>query len=99
MVAASLGFLLLLYRVWPVEQRRPHNDLIGWQITVLGTTYAVVVGFMLYAVWTAFELADGNAEAEANCLVNVARSAQGLRDAERQEIENLVREYVDQMLT
>ncbi|MFL6351303.1 MAG: DUF4239 domain-containing protein [Bryobacteraceae bacterium] len=99
MVAGSLGFLMLLYRFWPVEQRRPHNDLIGWQITVLGTTYAVIIGFMLYAVWTAFELADGNAEAEANCLVNVARSAQGLPDAERQEIENLAREYVDQMLT
>jgi hypothetical protein len=98
-VAASLGFLALLYRVWPVEERRPHNDLIGWQITVLGTMYAVVVGFMLYAVWSAFELAEGNAEAEANCLVNIARSAQGLPDAERQEIENLAREYVDQMLT
>jgi Protein of unknown function (DUF4239) len=99
MVAGSLGFLALLYRVWPVEERRPHNDLIGWQITVLGTTYAVVLGFMLYAVWTNFELADGHAEAEANCLVNMVRSAQGLPEAERQEIRNLAQEYVSQMLT
>jgi hypothetical protein len=99
MVAASLGFLALLYRLWPAEERRPHNDLIGWQITVLGTTYAVVIGFMLYAVWSAFELAEGNAEAEANCLVNVVRSAQGLPDAQRQQIQNLAGEYVDQMLT
>jgi Protein of unknown function (DUF4239) len=98
-VAASLGFLALLYRVWPAEERRPHNDLIGWQITVLGTTYAVVVGFMLYAVWSAFELAEGNAEAEANCLVNVVRSAQGLPDAQRQQVQDLAGEYVDQMLT
>jgi Protein of unknown function (DUF4239) len=98
-VAASLGFLALLYRVWPAEERRPHNDLIGWQITVLGTTYAVVVGFMLYAVWSAFGLAEGNAEAEANCLVNMARAAQGLPDAQRQKIQDLAREYVNQMLT
>lgn len=99
MVAGSLGFLALLYRLWPVEERRPHNDLIGWQITVLGTMYAVVLGFMLYAVWTNFELADGHAEAEANCLVNMVRSSQGLPDSERQQIEDLGREYVDQMLT
>jgi hypothetical protein len=98
-VAGSLGFLALLYRVWPAEERRAHNDLIGWQITVLGTTYAVVIGFMLYAVWTAFEVAEGNAEAEANCLVNVVRSAQGLPDAQRQRIQDLAGEYVDQMLT
>jgi Protein of unknown function (DUF4239) len=99
MVAGSLGFLALLYRVWPVEERRPHNDLIGWQLTVLGTTYAVVIGFMLYAVWTGFQLAEGNAEAEANCLVNMVRSAEGLPDAQRQKIEDLGREYADEMLT
>jgi hypothetical protein len=98
-VAGSLGFLALLYRIWPAEERRAHNDLIGWQITVLGTTYAVVIGFMLYAVWTAFEVAEGNAEAEANCLVNVVRSAQGLPDVQRQRIQDLAEEYVDQMLT
>ncbi|MGI9070160.1 MAG: DUF4239 domain-containing protein [Bryobacteraceae bacterium] len=99
MMAGSLGFLAFLYRVWPAQERRPHNDLIGWQITVLGTTYAVVIGFMLYAVWTAFEVAEGNAEAEANCLVNVVRSAQGLPEAQRRQIQNLAGEYVDQMLT
>ncbi len=98
-IGGSLAFLLIVHRAWPPEQRRQHNDLIGWQITVLGTTYAVVVGFMLYAVWTDFELASGNAEAEANCLVNVVRSAQGLPKTDRQAIQDLARQYVDIMLT
>jgi len=98
-VSSSLAFLVLVHRYWPPEQRRQHNDLIGWQITVLGTTYAVVLGFMLYAVWTNFELADGNAEAEANCLVNVVRSAQGLAAADKQAIEDLAGQYVNIMLT
>ncbi len=97
-IGGSLAFLLLVHRFWPPEQRRQHNDLIGWQITVLGTTYAVVVGFMLYAVWTNFELASGNAEGEANCLVNVVRSAQGLEKADRQAIQDLARDYVEVML-
>jgi len=98
-IGGSLVFLLLVHRFWPSEQRRQHNDLIGWQITVLGPTYAVVLGFMLYAVWTNFELADGNAEAEANCLVNVVRSAQGLPAADNQAIQDLAEQYVDIMLT
>ncbi len=98
-IAASLAFLWLLRVIWPGEQRRPHNDLIGWQIGVLGTCYAVMLGFMLYAVWTNFELADGNAEAEANALVNVVRIARGLPAPQNQEIWDLGSRYVDVMLT
>jgi hypothetical protein len=97
-LAGSIAFLWGLQRVWPNERRRPHNDLIGWQVTVLGTTYAVIVGFMLYTVWTDFQLADGNAEAEANCLVNLARSAEGFSNTQRLEVQNLARGYVDTML-
>ncbi|MBV8553717.1 MAG: DUF4239 domain-containing protein [Acidobacteriaceae bacterium] len=98
-VAASAGFLWLLHRIWPSEQRRQHNDLIGWQVTVIGTTYAVIVAFMLYAVWTNFEAANVYAEAEANSLINVVRAAQGLPAAQKRTIEELAREYVDNMLT
>lgn len=98
-VGGSVAFLWLLRVFWPAEQRRPHNDLIGWQISVLGTSYAVIIGFMLYAVWTNFEVADGNAEAEANSLVNLVRSARGLPSAQSQKVLNLGRQYVDIMLT
>jgi uncharacterized protein DUF4239 len=99
MVGGSVAFLGLLRRIWPTEQRVQHNDLIGWQVTVIGTTYAVIIGFMLYAVWSTFELADGNAEAEANSLLNVVRAAQGLPAGEKQKIEDLGRQYVTIMLT
>jgi len=55
--ATALGSLLFmagLNRVWPWEKRSAHNDLIGWQLTIFGTTYAVILGFMLYAVWGSF---------------------------------------------
>ena len=96
-IGGALALLWLLRLFWPGEQRRPHNELIGWQISVLGTAYAVIVGFMLYAVWTNFEVADGNAEAEANSLVNVVRIARGLPSA--QKIADLGRRYVEIMLT
>jgi hypothetical protein len=98
-VAGAVTFLLLLQRVWRSELRRPHNDLIGWHISVLGSTYAVIIGFMLFAVWSNFETADANAEAEANCLVNVVRSSMGLPGGPHKQIRRLGIAYADIMLT
>ncbi len=98
-VAASTAFLLLLRRLWPSELRRQYNELIGWHVSVLGSTYAVIIGFMLFAVWTNFETAETNAEYEANCLVDVVRASRGLSAGERGQILALARQYVNLMLT
>lgn len=50
-ILASLLAVAGLNKVWPREKRRAYNDLIGWQLSILGTTYAVILGFMLFAVW------------------------------------------------
>jgi hypothetical protein len=94
-VVLSLLFVWMLQRFWPSSQRRMHNDIIGWQVTVLGTTYAVIMGFMLYAVWSAFQSAEINAGNEANCLVNVFRLADGLPETQKHQVHQLVREYAD----
>jgi hypothetical protein len=94
-LSGSLLFLWTLNRLWPHPQRREHNDIIGWQVSVLGTTYAVIIGFMLYAVWTTFQSAEINADNEANCLVNVFRLANGLPAAQRVQANQLAREYAN----
>lgn len=98
LVSGAAMALLLLHRIWPSSARKEHNDLIGWQTSVTGTTYAVVLGFMLYAVWNDFQAADSNAEAEADAAVNVARCARGLPEPQRSKLQNLSAEYVDSML-
>src|SRR5262252_2375553 len=95
--AAVIGALLLmetLNRIWPPERRRPHNDLIGWQVSILGTTYAVILGFMLYTVWTSFGEADLNVDLEANAVVDIYRLAEGLPEPQRTQLQNLARSYV-----
>lgn len=99
MVATSLGFFFLLDHFWPAERRSQHNDVIGWQVCVAGTTYAVIIGFMLYAVWTAFEDARGNADAEANALVNISRLAEPLPAREREQIRTISRTYAEAMVS
>src|SRR5271154_4419740 len=97
-VAASLAFMWVLNRIWPWEKRHAHNDLIGWQLSVLGTTYAVILGFMLYTVWTDFGAAQLNAENEANALGNLYRLAAGLPDQQRAQIEALTRSYAETVI-
>jgi len=94
-ILAALAFLWILKHFWPSVQRRDHNDIIGWQVSVLGTTYAVIIGFMLYAVWTTLQSAEINADGEANCLVNAFRLADGLPAAQRVQVHQLARQYAE----
>ncbi|MGB8889913.1 MAG: DUF4239 domain-containing protein [Candidatus Korobacteraceae bacterium] len=94
-VAVSLLFMAGLNWIWPWEKRREHNDQIGWQLSILGTTYAVILGFMLYAVWTNFGAAESNVDLEANALVNVFRLADGLPDQQRTQLRLLARRYAE----
>jgi hypothetical protein len=94
-VSGSLLFRLILERFWPGSNRIQHNDIIGWQLGILGTTYAVILGFMLYTVWINFVAADLNADAEANAVVNIYRLADGLPAQQRVQIQQTARAYAD----
>ncbi len=94
-VVCSVLMLFVLNKLWPSEKRQVHNDLIGWQLGILGTTYAVIIGFMLYAVWSNFGAAELNADAEANADVNIYRLAEGLPDQQREQLRVLARSYAD----
>jgi magnesium-transporting ATPase (P-type) len=94
-LGSAFAFMASMNYLWPPVKRRIHNDLIGWQLSVLGTTYAVIVGFMLYAVWINFGAAELNADAEANSVVNLYRLAAGLPPHEGARLKALAQGYSD----
>lgn len=98
-IIASTIFVAVLNRFWPREKRVIHNDLIGWQLGILGTTYAVILGFMLYTVWTNFSDATLNVDLEADALRNVYALAEGLPPEQRVELQKQCRDYADVVLT
>jgi hypothetical protein len=97
-VGVALLFSAVLNRVWPCEKRHIQNDLIGWQLSVLGTTYAVILGFMLYTVWTNFGAADLNADLEASALRNIYRLADGLPSPQREQMRMETRAYANAVI-
>jgi len=98
-VIGSLLFMTGLNHVWSWEKRRDHNDVIGWQLSILGTTYAVILGFMLFTVWTSFGAADLNVDLEANAVVNIYRLSAGLPEPQRTQLQELALSYAEGAVT
>jgi len=97
-VAAAVAFLFLVTRASTAPARKESNDFTGAVVAVIGTTYAVILAFMLSGVWNQFQQAQANEEQEANSLVNVFRIAGQLRDPNADAIQKLCARYADNAL-
>ena len=78
-MAAALTFMVFVNRIWPVHVRYEKEDMIGWQLNMLATTHAVILGFMFYTEWTNFTAVKVNVELEASSLRNVFASPRDCR--------------------
>jgi hypothetical protein len=91
----SVVIVAVLNRVWPISRRKLVNDVTGWQLGILGTTYGVILGFMLFTVWNDFREAEVNANLEASSLMTVSRIGAGLPSPEREAIRALGVRYAE----
>jgi len=97
-IAVALAFLFAIRRFWMPPTRSAHNDAIGPNVSVMGTTYAVLIAFMLSGVWNEMQAASLNAEQEANSLVNIYRFAEELPQQSRTVIQKLTHQYAEIMI-
>src|SRR5437899_10146478 len=94
-MAVSMFVVAVLNRLWPISNRKLINDVTGWQLGILGTTYGVILGFMLYTVWNDFKMAEINTNLEAASLLTVSRIATGLPSPEREAFHALGLKYAE----
>jgi hypothetical protein len=92
-----IAFVLINF-LWPADKRTGHNEIVGWQLSVIGTTYAVILGFILFNVWSNFRAADINADEEANALVSLYRLSDALPDSAKNKIQQDARRYAQIMI-
>jgi hypothetical protein len=97
-VIAALGFLFLVTRSSAANSRKESNDFTGAVVAVIGTTYAVILAFMLSGVWTMLQQAQSNAEQEANALVNIWRIGASIEPKLGEQIRNLCLKYSEDVL-
>lgn len=94
-IIAAILLVALLNRIWPVESRKILNEVNAWQMGVLGTTYGVILGFMLFTVWNDFRAAEIDVALEAASLLNVHSISAGLPSPEREAMRELTVKYAE----
>jgi hypothetical protein len=90
---AALVFLYVVTRSSAAHERQASNDFTGAVVAVIGTTYAVILAFMLSGVWNMFQQAQANEEREANALVNIWRISSQLPASQGDAIQELCVQY------
>ncbi len=98
-VVAALTFLWVVTHTSAAPSRKESNDFTGAVVAVIGTTYAVILAFMLSGVWNMFQQAQANEEQEANALTNVWRIAGQLNQPEAKEMQALCLKYAHDAVT
>jgi hypothetical protein len=92
-VLVAVAGLVLVQRLVPPERRAEHNDVAGFIFAVLGVAYAVLLAFVVIAVWQDYETTRTDVDSEAHGLAGAYFLASQLPEPQRTRIQDLVRTY------
>lgn len=95
---ASVVGLLTFRELAPLEDLRDAVDALGNYLQTVGSIYAVLLAFVVYAVWNQFNEARGYLDREATALVDLHRTSSGLPARSRTQIQRGLCAYVDAVL-
>jgi hypothetical protein len=72
-IAMSLLGMFTVRRYVPSGKLRPHHDVAGFLIAIVGVIYAVLLAFVVVVVWEQFEGADQLCAQEATAVLSTYR--------------------------
>jgi Protein of unknown function (DUF4239) len=76
-----------------------HNDVLSPVFATAGVIYAVLLGFLVVAVWQSYDDAKGNIQDEATTLTTLYRLTAGMRHPEeRVAMRKAIREYTEEVI-
>ena len=88
----------IVQRIVNHERLSPHNAVTGVVLTVIGTLYAVILGFVVVVVWQGYTMASDVVSSEANALAKVYRLARGVPEPARSTIRRHISDYAQAVL-
>jgi hypothetical protein len=98
MVAGTVGVailgLLLVRRLVPLDLLQMHHEVGGYIIGVMGTIYAVILAFVVFAVWNQYQIASTAVVAEANSLGDLSRMTKKLPDPLQSQFRGALVNYL-----
>jgi hypothetical protein len=97
-VVLSLIGTLLVHRFIPQHKLKSHNDITGPIFSTLGVIYAVLLGFVVVAIWQKFDRVRVNTEMEVNCLVNLYMDAEPFEKSFGQQVRSKIATYTREII-
>jgi len=92
-ICLGVGGLLVTRGVIKPQIVEGHNEIAGFIFATVGVIYAVLLAFMVFAVWERFADADRAVTEEAAALVAAYRSTQTFPDPLRTQAQQAMRAY------
>lgn len=83
---AAIGIQRLLRRIDPVLATGKHNEVAGFLVAVIGVMYAVIVGFVVVALWEDHTKASETVNAEAAELAELDRGSEAFGPVVHQQV-------------
>lgn len=78
--------------------REGHNDVLVPMFLTAGTLYAVLLAFLVIAVWESYGAAKDNAAEEASTLTTMYRQTNGMPAQEQTMFRELIRNYTEAVI-
>lgn len=94
-VALALALSLAGFRSTRSLRARPANDVAGAVLGTVGLVQGVLLALVAVAAWNNYTAAGDAAEREAAAVSNMFRQFEGYPDPARQQLEMLLRNYVE----
>lgn len=93
-VTLALGLMVILNRRLEEPARERSNLVNGSQLLILGTVYAVLLGFMLSDAWITYQKTDDDVRSEAAAALTIYRSSSLLPSSCAVPLKNAALEYI-----
>jgi len=97
-VAISVTVLYLFRNSVKFEIRKGHNEIAGFVFATVGVLYAVVLAFVVFAVWERFTTSEQAVSHEAALVVGVYRDTELFPEPRRTQAQRALRAYVTEVM-
>jgi hypothetical protein len=89
----STGLMLLCRRFWGTERLSLNNEVAGFKFAVVGVFYAVLLAFVVIAVWEDYRDTEASIRNEAKALVDLQQIADAMPSWKSADINGGVAAY------
>jgi hypothetical protein len=93
----SVGLMLLARRRLGFDRLKLNNEVAGFKFSVIGVLYAVLLAFVVIAVWENYNATESAIRNEAKAAGDMAQLSYALPESQGEEMRRLLDGYVKEV--